>query len=348
MQLAEFYGRKLHELARPGNSVISIEPHLRTALGNTVKQSSALDEAIGELQHFAEDYRQLEQLADAQPFEDYPPPVRILDNIDIAEFAEDIAIRERSRLNLGDQPIADLRRILEEGAGLRIFYGSIPSTIAGLYAFVAELGYCILINRKHPAKRRRWTLAHEYMHFLSERHKPGVDYLGSERKPLNERYADAFAASFLMPRTGIRRHFLDISSNTGDFQVADLCRLTNIFMVSVQAMALRLEDLGLIRKGTWQLLEEKQFKPEVAERKLGLSDARPGDEDPYPERYKYLAVRAFCQAQISEGQLARFLRCDRVSAREIVADCINRSDDIDEDGNTASLSLPFEQSLLEA
>jgi hypothetical protein len=149
-----------------------------------------------------------------------------------------------------------------------------------------------------------------------------------------------------MPRTAIRRHFLDISSSTGDFQVADLCRLSNIFMVSVQAMTLRLEGLGLIRKGTWQLLEEKQSRPEVAGRKLGLSDARPGDEDPYPERYKYLAVRAFCQARISEGQVARFLRCDRVSAREIVADCVTHFDDIDEDGNTASFSLPFEQSLL--
>jgi Zn-dependent peptidase ImmA (M78 family) len=185
------------------------------------------------------------------------------------------------------------------------------------------------------------------MHFLSERHKPSVDYLDSERKPLNERYADAFAAGFLMPGTAIRRHFLDVSSSTGDFQVADLCRLSNIFAVSIQAMTRRLEDLGLIRKGTWQSLEEQRFKPAVVERELGLSDSLYGEKDPYPERYKYLAVRAFYQAQISEGQLAGFLRCDRVGAREIVADCVTRFDDIDEHGNAAPLSLPFEQSLLD-
>ena len=349
IKLVGFYGRSLHEIVRPGEQSTPIEPHLRAALNPEAGSAVELNQAIGELQRFVEDYRQLEQLTGAKQFEHYPPQVSIPQRVELSEFAEDLAIRERSRLHLGDQPILNLREILEDGAGLRIFYGAIPSTIAGMYAFVPDLGYCILINRKHPPERQRWTLTHEYLHFLTERHKPGIDYLaGGERRPLSERCADAFAASFLMPKTSVRRHFLDVTDSTGDFQVADLCRLSNSYFVSVHAMTLRLEGLGLIKKGTWELLEEKQFKPDAAKQRLGLAAPPCKPEDPYPERYKFLAVRAFCQAKLSEGQLARFLRCDRVSAREIVAECLNRLDDIDEHGNESPLTLPFEQSLLEA
>lgn len=349
IKLAALYGRNLHEIVRPGEESVPIEPHLRAALSPAAGSTEELNQAIAELQRFVEDYRQLEQLTGAKPFERYPPTVDLPQRVEVGEFSEDLAIRERARLHLGDQPVLNLREVLEEGTGLRIFYGAIPSTIAGMYAFVADFGYCILINRKHPPERRRWTLAHEYLHFLTERYKPGIDYLaGGERKPLSERCADAFAASFLMPKTGVRRHFLDVIDRRDDFQVADLCHLSNIYFVSVHAMTLRLESLGLIKKGTWDLLEEKRFRPEIARQRLGLSTPQRRPEAPYPERFKFLAVSAFCQEKISEGQLARFLRCDRVSAREIVADCLNRLDDVDEQGNERPLTLPFEQSLLEA
>ncbi len=51
----------------------------------------------------------------------------------------------------------------------------LPSNIAGMYAYVADLGYCILLNASDPHQRRRWTLAHEYGHSLVDRYKPGPD-----------------------------------------------------------------------------------------------------------------------------------------------------------------------------
>ena len=95
-------------------------------------------------------------------------------------------------------------------------------------------------------------------------------------------------------------------------------------------------------------IERVEPQPEIAKQRLGLSTPQHRPEAPYPERFKFLAVSAFCQEKISEGQLARFLRCDRISAREIVADCLNRLDDVDEHGNEHPLTLPFEQSLLES
>ncbi len=346
-RLAELYQRSIHEFVRSGAAAEAIQPHLRAAVRASPLDSAKLEQAIAELQHFADDYRQLEQLAGAQPFHDYPPSVSLPRSANVLRFAEHVAQRERSRLNLGDQPIIHMRKLLEDEVGLRIFYGLIPSQIAGMYAFVRDLGYCILINRKHPPTRRRWTIAHEYGHFLADRDNPGMDYIGANaKKPNNERFADAFAAGFLMPDSGIRRHFYDIVNRTGDFQVADLCRLSDLYFVSTPAMTLRLESMRLIAKGTWEFLSESRFEPGAAKRNLNLrSDQDHASNQAYPERYKYLAVQAYIQEKISEGQLARFLRCDRVEARAVVAECLSDRD-LDNVGDEGEWNLPFEQSLI--
>ena len=347
IKLANVYGRSVHELVRSGASVVDIEPHLRAAAGSSPSDNSDIAAAVGELQRFVDDYRQLEELAAASMVENYPPEVRIpvMSASMQSDFAEDVATRERSRLNLGDQPILELRQLLENNVGLRIFLGSIPSHIAGMYAYIAEVGYCILLNAKHPHERRRWTLAHEYGHFLVDRHKPGIDYLGTARMPTQERFVEAFARSFLMPATGVRRHFYDIQRSRGDFQVMDLCRLSHFYQASVQAMTLRLESLALLGKGTWDRLNDQGFRPEAAKRQLELPLPN-ATEEPYPERYKYLAISAFLQEKISEGRLAKFLRVDRLKARAIVADCLQHADDLGPDGSPGQWEFA-DRSLLE-
>ena len=194
-------------------------------------------------------------------------PAEIVLNLklDPAEQAEVVANQERNRLGLGDQPVINLRSTLEWDVGLRIFYTrDLPSSIAGMYAYSAELGACILINRNHPPERRRVSMLHEYGHFLlsTDRYKPGIDYLTMPgRKPANERFAEAFALCFLMPATSVRQKFHDIVATTGDFQVADLCRMKHFYFVSLEAMTLRVEQLGLIPKGTWESLKESEVRP---------------------------------------------------------------------------------------
>jgi len=343
VKLAALYARAVNELVRPGAEPQPIEPHLRASLRTDM--DSEMQTAIGQLQAFADDYRALEQLTGSAPFRNFPPEVSVPQRVDVGAFAEDVAIRERSRLHLGDQPIYELRSLVEQ-AGVHVFYGSLPSRLAGLYAFVPDLGYCILVNRKHPPERRRWTLSHEYAHFLADRHRPGVDYVQEpRRKPLSERFADAFAGSFLMPETAMRRYFLAVTERTGDFQTADLSRLAHHFYVSVHAAALRLEDLGLLGRGTWDALTERGFKPGAARQLLGLPTRSPS-EDPFPERYRYLAVQTYLQEAITEGQLARFLRTDRVTAREIV-DATLTSRDLDEHGHEQSMQMPEQLSLFD-
>lgn len=345
IKLAAFYGRSVHELVRPGEPIADLRPHLRGVPQRNKDVGGEIERAIAELQRFAEDYRELEVAMSAPLAPNYPPEVRLTGRIDVAGLAEDVAVRERQRLGLGDQPVIGLRSILESDVGLRIFYGDLPSAVAGMYAFVADLGGCILINRKHPPERRRGSMVHEYGHLIVDRYRPGIDYLTFEgRKPANERFAEAFAMSLLMPATSIRRRFNEAVASTGDFKVADLCRLSHLYFVSVEAMALRLEGLGLIPRGTRDYLKEERFEVRKAAQILELP-RHPVTDDPYPERYKFLAVQAYELGNLTEGQLARFLRCDPVTARGIVAECLTVRD-LAADGRLETRRMNFQDSLL--
>lgn len=238
-----------------------------------------------------------------------------------------------------------LRSILEWDVGLRIFYWELPSAIAGMFAYTADLGCCILVNRKHPPTRRRMSMLHEYGHLIVDRYKPGIDYLSyGGRKPANERFAESFALSFLMQSSSVQNRFNSIVTTSGDFQVSDLCRLSHFYFVSVEAMCLRLEQLGLTPRGTWQSLKESGLAPQTAATLLELPSHRETNR-PYPDRYLYLAVQAFEQGEISQGQLARYLRCDPVSARELVAECLTNWH-IEDDGEQRNLQFEFHRSLL--
>jgi Zn-dependent peptidase ImmA (M78 family) len=127
--------------------------------------------------------------------------------------------------------------------------------------------------------------------------------------------------------------------------VADLVRLAHYYFVSAQAAVLRLEQLGLLGKGWWDHLAESGFRPHTARHELNLQAQASEPQDAYPERYLFLAVQAFQQHQISEGQLARFLRTDRVTARGVVEGCLIRRE-TQSDGGDQVVEMPFERSLL--
>ena len=328
---------------------MDLQPHLRAA-AEKMKEADreALNAAIDELQRLAEDYRDLEKLMNAPLRFNYPPEVTLNPRIDAAELAESVAQQERQRLGLGDQPVIYLRNTLEWDVGLRIFYWNLPSPIAGMYAYTSDLGCCILVNRKHPPERRRVSMLHEYGHLIVDRYKPGIDYLTVPgRKPANERFAESFALSFLMPTSSVRQRFHDIVTTTGDFRVAELRRLSHFYFVSVEAMALRLEQLGLIQKGSAQFLKESRFSPCEAGELLKLQP-QPVNDFPFPERYKYLAVAAYERGEIGDGDLADYLRCDVVEAREIAAATLTSRGEVESTGEQSAWRLDFAKSLLHA
>ncbi|MDT8427947.1 MAG: XRE family transcriptional regulator [Pseudomonadales bacterium] len=344
LKLAALYKVPLNNLLRNASRPQPLTPHLRAGLDMSASDQPELRSAIELLSAYIDDYSFLESLVESQAVTSFPPRLRSAPS-PVERFAEHCAHEERSRLNLGlYQPVCTPRKILEE-VGVHVFMEKLDSNLSGLYVFVPDFGYCILINRVHPQERRNWTIAHEYGHFLLDRDKPGVDYVKPmQRKPHSERFADAFAAAFLMPETGVQRRFYNEIERSGDFKVADLCRMADYFAVSMQAMALRLESLGLIPRGSWDAINEARVPMKDLKQEAGVEPASNHDSlEPYPQRYKLLAVEAFENALITEGQLARLLRCSRIQAREIVEQCSKTPSDNDD---ATSVTFSLSRSLL--
>lgn len=336
VKLAELYGQPLSKLLREEAAPEPLRPHLRSVL-DAATQDAALEDAVNRLTSFIDDYQFIEKISGARLAANFPPEVR-LPSGPIEKFAEHCAADQRIRLGIGELQSVDLLRKILEDSGLHVFFDDIDSKLAGLYVFVPRFGYCILVNRRHPRERRRWTIAHEFGHFLIDRHQPGVDYEKPfQRKPEGERFADAFAAAFLMPEAGVTGRFYDHVNRTGDFKVSDLFHMAVHFMVSPMAMSLRLEALGLVPRGSWDQIQESAVPMKVLKREAGVDSIPEIDSvEQYPERYKLLAVRAFEEGKLSEGQLAALLRCSRVEARQIVEDC---SRTWGESGATRSVTL---------
>jgi Zn-dependent peptidase ImmA (M78 family)/transcriptional regulator with XRE-family HTH domain len=344
VSLASFYGQKVSDIVRPGEPLSDLQPHLRAVASQMKVDESEVGEAIASLQRFAEDYRRLELILSVSLPTNYPEVVTLGRGSPVS-LAEDIADQERRRLGVGDQPIVHLRSLLEAEVGLRIAYEDLPSRVAGMFAYSSEFGGVILVNRKHPPARRRATMLHEYGHLITDRFKPGIDYLSYPgRKPANERFAEAFSMAFLMPSSSVRRRFNQIVNESGDFQIADLCRLSHFFFVSVEAMTLRLEGLGLIPKGVRDHLKESRFEVRRAAEMLNLEE-QPITDNQFPRRYMSLAVQAYDKGELSEGELSALLRCDRVTAREIVERFLTTTE-ISDDGQVRRVQLEPQFSLL--
>jgi Zn-dependent peptidase ImmA (M78 family)/transcriptional regulator with XRE-family HTH domain len=347
IQLAALYGQPIHQFVRTAEPVTDFQPHFRAAVEKVKPAEAAqLRLAISDFKVFVENYLDLERRMKAPMRPNYPPIVKLNPHVNVSELAEDVANRERQRLGLGDQPIPNIRTLLESDVGVRIFFARLPRMIAGMYIFVDGLGGCVLINSVHPADKQRASIAHEYAHLIVDRHTAGIDYLTvAGRKPANERFAESFAMSFVMPASSVRFRFNEIVNNTGKFQVADLVKLKHFYFVSMEAMALRLESLGLLKSGTWDLQKEKGFSVRKAETRLGLSpEVR--KEPAYPDRYKFLAVHAYERGELSEKELANYLRCDVWEARQIIQDS-KVSVEVDEDGQSGSMDADYETDLLE-
>ena len=319
VSLAEYFGKSVNELLRPNPMSEDFVAEFRSSAAREMADSEVL-EAVSRLQDLADDYVELERIVGASLPQQYPA-ARPQVTIKPAAAGEALAAAERNRLGLGDGPLLGLRQLLESDVGIRVFGLKLPSRVAGLFIGSTAYGGCIAFNIGHPFERQRWTISHEYGHFLSQRTGTEVT-LGPgsyERAPARERFADAFAENFLMPASGIMRRFHEIAlSRPAGPTPADLVHLADRYQVGVKTMTLRLENLALARSHTWDRLEGEGFKVREARSLLSVEEHRP-DREMLPFRYRSLAVEAYFAGDLSEGQLARTLRVDRVRARQLVA-----------------------------
>ncbi len=340
ISLADLYGRPVSHFVGSRPWVADFQVQFRSALKSAVgvKEQGELRESIDIFQQLSEDYLHLENLAGI-PARHTPPPEYSIGMVNPETAAADVASSERNRLGLGDGPIHNLREVLEDDVGVRVFNAKLPSRVSGMFAYSEEFGGSIVVNSTHPAERQRWSLAHEYGHFLTRRFNPAISTIGRYRRvPASEQFANAFAQNFLMPSAGLQRKFNNLSRAVdGKVTAADICRFAHGYFVSVEAMMMRLEGLRLLPFGTWEKLLVRGFEVRKAQAALDL--ARPRSAKPsMPFRFQLLAVQAYLRADLSEGELAKLMRVDRVTARQVVHEITSTHQFLDE-GEVQSLSI---------
>jgi len=345
IRLADMYGLDLTRLLKtkpsPDNLSVLLRARFERRLFDLVGESP-VERAVADLQKYAEEYVELETLLDSPLPRRYPVPYDYAGMaVDVA--ADEVAKQERVRLNLGDGPLINLRGLLEAEVGLRIFYLDLPSQVAGMFGYTESLGGCISINRGHPPDRQRMTLAHEYAHFLTTRTTAEIQILHHERDPEPERFANFFASRFLLPESGVRRQLRAHLQSTKSFTLGDLLRLARYYGVSYEAFGTRLEELELIPQGTTERFKQGGLKVRTAQEVVGLEPEK--NNAMLPERYKLLAVRAFEEDEITEGQLMHYLGAvSRLEARRTVEELKNQLG-VDEQGRPVSTSFPVEEPL---
>lgn len=143
----------------------------------------------------------------------------------------------------GELPVDPVR--IAKKLGLEVLDAPLkPSASGALVKKAHETDPTILLNAKDGRTRKRFTCAHELGHYILRSKNPAsqyeyVDYrdqTSSTGSVEEERYANSFAASLLMPAVAVRTLHEDGLSPL---------RLAKKFGVSPEAMGIRLDNLGL-------------------------------------------------------------------------------------------------------
>ncbi|MGA2640517.1 MAG: ImmA/IrrE family metallo-endopeptidase [Spirochaetia bacterium] len=282
---------------------------------------------------------ELENLLGISRARNYPPERPILPG-DVQAQAEQDAVELRQRLGLGNAPVSDLISLLELEFGVRIYILRLDPRVSGLYAYDEALGPCILLNASHPRSRRVQSAAHECGHFVSTRRSPEILRTDSEESSREERYAASFGRAFLMPARAVKHKFQEVTAGAHLLSRKHVIVLAHFFGVSREAAVRRLEELGLVKAGTWDWFQENGGITDQQERQVlgDLATARAGElegDRATNLRLNLLAAEAHKQELLSEGQLSLLMCIDRVELRSILD-----SLEIDEDGTSAVRELP--------
>jgi len=231
--------------------------------------------------------------------------------------ADSFASKIRRELGLGLTPIDNIFKILIDA---RTFIVKTPiegGNLSGCFFYDVKTDQVwILINSARTRGHQRFTAAHEFCHFLKDKKLSFIvcEGLEIEDKPVHEKFADQFSASFLLPKDAVLKHFSKekiINPNT----IVKICLQ---YKVSYVSALWRVKSLGLISE--IERAELSIASPVSIAKSLGVVPENPAnpfivpaEEHPLesiPRNYLNLAVSLFKENRISKGKLAEYIGGD--------------------------------------
>jgi len=297
LAMAKALDVKVDYLLKPDDIELEGVDFRKKALTSAREEAKVQAQAI----HLLERYLTVEDLlglrsADWEQPRSAPYPVADLRD------AEDAARSVRDEWGLGNDPVPQLAELLEE-RGIKVLSMDLHK-VDGLAARVRrkerDAARVIVINKGDWAERKRFNLAHELAHIVID-----------PKKDVNEeKAAHRFAGAFLMPADVLRS---EIGPRRSAISIGELVALKQRFGVSIQALAYRCKELGIISQRVFADL----FK-EFAERGWRAPPFKePANIDPSyeePRRFERLCYRALAENVIGETKAAELLD---ISSREL-------------------------------
>lgn len=324
--LSRLYGVSANSLLRREAVHVDLVPRFRSLSGTG---SAAVEQAARILNNLVRAEVELENILGVQKPNNYPSEKTILPG-DVRKQAEQDAQSLRNWLGLGEGPIQNLFALIELQLGMRIYVRKLDSKISGLFSYDEAVGACVLINAGHREDRRILSGAHELGHFIATRRRPEVYQDEKYENSREERYANAFASAFLMPARAVMEKFKELTIGSTHLTRRHIILLAHFFGVSRQAMVLRLEELDLAKKGTWDwFVDNGGITDEQARQVLGQAAyASASTDGAQSSRLFLLAIEAWKKDLISEGQMSEMLQLSREKVRELLDEA--EEDEIDD------------------
>lgn len=170
----------------------------------------------------------------------------------------------------------------------------------------------IFVNSDQPVPRALFTLAHELGHVVSRGGEPLRLDVGLSSSTSEERFANAFAANFLMPEEEVRRYI-----SKENVVARDIAAALDHFGVSYQSFVYRLHNLGVVRAaardallahGFRGLLSQLEGDEVLASRLLTRSGNRPAVHRPRPMTER--ALTGYLRGVIGVRPVANLLKMD--------------------------------------
>ena len=201
-------------------------------------KAPAVDKALRRVDDFLEIDSLLCDLGLTAPVSCLPLQVSGRDH---RQEAVKLARQVRELAGVGDDYIEELASFCEHLLGVDVAIEPLPPGLDGLS--VARGNYRLaLVSSAIPATRQRYALAHEIGHLAAgDTTDVTIDENLFGRPGVNEKRANEFAASFLMPESGLRRAM----GTAGPTETAIGDMLAH-YKVSLDALAWRLYNVCLI------------------------------------------------------------------------------------------------------
>jgi Zn-dependent peptidase ImmA (M78 family) len=324
--LCRSYSVSVNSILRREAVHVDLVPRFRTLVETG---EPCIDSAAKMLNDLVKAEVELENILGVQKTYNYPAEKSILAG-DVRQQAEQDALNLRNWLGLGEGPIRDLYVILELQLGIRVYTRKLDGKVSGLFAYDDAVGACMLINSTHRRDRRNQTGSHELGHFIATRRRPEIYQDEMYDNSREERYANAFARAFLTPTRTVMEKFKELTIGSSHLTRRHIILLANFFSVSRQAMVMRLEELGLTKKGTWDWFKDNGGITDEQVRQVLGEDGNeaPAVQSQQSSRLYLLAIEAWKRDLLSEGQMSDLLKLSREMVRELLDEA--QEDEVDD------------------